>query len=748
VRKKLKLLNNLFLIVIFIVIALLPFSQSQGAETDYVIDGDKVYINISGKGMLTQEPHTLTDLTNKPILDFTSYFSEEKCLDFIFLFDTNKAKPTGAEYWTNYSHPNEIPVYGNVTYKKDCLGEYQTNYDYINSTWMWCNYTITNEFNETNETIYWEHYFTAYKKNASGIRIFWNKTEITEYVDNPLWYYDWKDISHKFDFNDTTFLDYTKAYYIKGINFTFNETKTIRPTIKVTPMLGKNSGKYGIIMKFCEDTLQQAYDSDRYVYIDPWWNSDWSYGFPVNYTFVTPSSGYKQVNLTILNGTDIDLGYFNSTGKDFRIFNATSTSDPCNNADTELDYFIESWTSARADLVVNFSSIINNTAQPYCIYAGNDAVATSSNGNTTFRFFDDFSGDLSKWTQAGGGTKAIVNGKLNLSEGGEQQTPRLNSTALSSVDAFTIVSYKIHCNGIDVLLAIGGSPSFVAGSGADCYYGNNPKKAYRDGAYSQIADPNSYYTETDAFIDFIDSTHMNYRDSEGDSDLGRALAQSTLPSFVHVAAWGTNGDASFDDIKVRSYVTSKTASYGAVESAPSVNTAPTITDYATSPSTITPQTNFSLNLTIADTTNATVISYVQFYLNGTANGSVQSTSVTVDTNTLVANLTNSSFSLGSTLIAEYWAGDNEYNSTKANTTSVTVYQQMKGIVKDSNSAVVNNAKVIIINQATNTITGTTDSNSTGGWIYNISSTGTYLVVAYDPNNSTRDGDCDPHIVVS
>jgi len=62
--------------------------------------------------------------------------------------------------------------------------------------------------------------------------------------------------------------------------------------------------------------------------------------------------------------------------------------------------------------------------------------------------------------------------------------------------------------------------------------------------------------------------------------------------------------------------------------------------------------------------------------------------------------------------------------------------------------VVNNAKVIIINQSDNTIIGTTDSNSTGGWTYNIANTGTYLVVAYDPANSTRDGDADPHIVIS
>ena len=72
---------------------------------------------------------------------------------------------------------------------------------------------------------------------------------------------------------------------------------------------------------------------------------------------------------------------------------------------------------------------------------------------------------------------------------------------------------------------------------------------------------------------------------------------------------------------------------------------------------------------------------------------------------------------------------------------------LNGTVKDSNNVLVNNATVIIINQTDNTIIGTTTSNSTGGWNYTID-VGTYLIVAYDPNNSTRDGDADPHIIVS
>ena len=186
--------------------------------------------------------------------------------------------------------------------------------------------------------------------------------------------------------------------------------------------------------------------------------------------------------------------------------------------------------------------------------------------------------------------------------------------------------------------------------------------------------------------------------------------------------------------------------YGVIEIVE--NTAPTITANVTSPSTVYSNTDFKLNLTITDIDADTLTGYVQFYINGTLTGAEQSQEVINNTNTLIGTLDNGNFSLSYTLIAEYWAGDGTDNTTRLNTTQVSVYTKMGGTVKDSSNIVVNNAKVIIINQVTNTITGTTDSNSTGGWTYNTAVAGTYLVVAYDPNNSTRDGDADPHIVVS
>ncbi|MBU3941764.1 MAG: hypothetical protein KKF74_02525, partial [Nanoarchaeota archaeon] len=107
------------------------------------------------------------------------------------------------------------------------------------------------------------------------------------------------------------------------------------------------------------------------------------------------------------------------------------------------------------------------------------------------------------------------------------------------------------------------------------------------------------------------------------------------------------------------------------------NTAPTITANATSPTNVYTNTDFMLNLTVTDPdVGDTITAYTQFYVNGTASGSEHSLVVTNGTNTNVANLSSTSFNKGATLIAEFWAGDATVNTTKYNTTQVTVLNSL------------------------------------------------------------------------
>ena len=73
------------------------------------------------------------------------------------------------------------PIYGNVTYHKDCHGSAGVNYGIINSSHGWCNDSNC-LLNCTNcSECYYEHYFDWYATNASGVRFFWKEWEVVDY---------------------------------------------------------------------------------------------------------------------------------------------------------------------------------------------------------------------------------------------------------------------------------------------------------------------------------------------------------------------------------------------------------------------------------------------------------------------------------------------------------------------------------------------------------------------------------------
>ena len=68
-----------------------------------------------------------------------------------------------------------------------------------------------------------------------------------------------------------------------------------------------------------------------------------------------------------------------------------------------LPYWIESYdsTSEEARIWVKVDSIPASDRTTIIIHYGNPTAASASNGDATFEFFDDFSGDLSKWISNG-----------------------------------------------------------------------------------------------------------------------------------------------------------------------------------------------------------------------------------------------------------------------------------------------------------------------------------------------------------
>lgn len=125
--------------------------------------------------------------------------------------------------------------------------------------------------------------------------------------------------------------------------------------------------------------------------------------------------GY-QVKITAHYGNGTDSGedvYLNGHSRidfgdvRFTWFNSSSLSE------VECNYWIEDLTAQdNARFWVKIPEISAETNSTIYVYYGRDDMVTTSNGNNTFDFFDDFSGTLSKWTIVGG-TWQVQNGVLN-----------------------------------------------------------------------------------------------------------------------------------------------------------------------------------------------------------------------------------------------------------------------------------------------------------------------------------------------
>lgn len=112
-------------------------------------------------------------------------------------------------------------------------------------------------------------------------------------------------------------------------------------------------------------------------------------------------------NLAITNLGDALTHYqvlVNLTGNSFPIEANTSGADirftDANNS--ELAYWIENWdfTNRSGQVWVNVTNVPSGVSSLRMWY-GNPNATSSSNGDTTFEFFDDFEGDLDKWSKSG-----------------------------------------------------------------------------------------------------------------------------------------------------------------------------------------------------------------------------------------------------------------------------------------------------------------------------------------------------------
>jgi hypothetical protein len=123
------------------------------------------------------------------------------------------------------------------------------------------------------------------------------------------------------------------------------------------------------------------------AYASPGWLSGWSYRRAVNLSPATPVADY-QVLVTLTTST-MGNPYANvkADGSDIRF----TGSDEI----TLQDYWVESWDNTGTSKI--WVKVQTSGTSRIYLYYGNAAASSASDGEATFDFFDDFSGDLSKW---------------------------------------------------------------------------------------------------------------------------------------------------------------------------------------------------------------------------------------------------------------------------------------------------------------------------------------------------------------
>jgi len=237
---------------------------------------------------------------------------------------------------------------------------------------------------------------------------------------------DWNDITDMFVHKKFNGRHY---YWIKNVNFNQYETKQVKWTYYTPNNL---SGKWGLWAKRSSDNLTEAIESEYYIYLDPWWDSDWIKKKAIN---ISVSSGSTeqgfQVPMNITYDSDMQTDF-----DDIRFVNGSEN--------TELDYWIEekvdsSWAYVWVEIDQNI------TTTPYTIYMyyGNSTVSNKSNGTATFLLFDDFedgdytnnpSWDVEAGTWSVATDRAIGTYSLKQSDTTGGQTNTINNTLYNGGD--------------------------------------------------------------------------------------------------------------------------------------------------------------------------------------------------------------------------------------------------------------------------------------------------------------------------
>jgi hypothetical protein len=185
-----------------------------------------------------------------------------------------------------------------------------------------------------------------------------------------------------------------------------------------------------------------------------WWNPNWQYRKQL--TINGRNSGYQMKIIVgnISGGTVNCNGHARGTFGDIRFISYSDNS-------TQLSYWLKNYTAG-----VQATFWVNNSRNDSSIwmYYGNRNAVTTSNGDATFYFFDDFSNGLGKWVMDAWNSDAIA---VNLSQG--NPSPSLKHIPDNSIPAnrtyqdtrIRTATYKMRNGTIEYDVYLAGTPRII-----------------------------------------------------------------------------------------------------------------------------------------------------------------------------------------------------------------------------------------------------------------------------------------------
>ncbi|MDD5071471.1 MAG: DUF2341 domain-containing protein [Patescibacteria group bacterium] len=180
----------------------------------------------------------------------------------------------------------------------------------------------------------------------------------------------------------------------------------INSSSDATVSSGTIDGSFPVNLGSSELQMPPPIDLDQYAYRwrnddggegVVWYDDSWSYRktIPIANATTTILTDY-QVKITVASSTSGDVTCSGNCQSDFDDVRFTASDGV-----TLLDYWRESYVASTDSIFwVEIPSLSAEATSTIYMYYGNGAVSTTSNGDNTFRFFDDFESGYpgTKWT--------------------------------------------------------------------------------------------------------------------------------------------------------------------------------------------------------------------------------------------------------------------------------------------------------------------------------------------------------------